>query len=128
MSESAPDAGYDDLLDAIADGEGYYLECERGHGSLPPRWVCPTCGSRELSEEALADAGEIATYTVVNVATPQFADDAPYVTAVADFGPVSITGQLRGVEPDAVETGQVVGIDVGESVTDGERVIVFEPR
>ena len=28
--------GYADLLDAIADGEGYYIECENGYGSLPP--------------------------------------------------------------------------------------------
>src|SRR6056297_1929720 len=31
------DEGYDDWLDAIEDGDGYYLECENGHGSLPPR-------------------------------------------------------------------------------------------
>jgi hypothetical protein len=124
----ARDSEYDDLLDAIEAGEGYYVECANGHGSLPPRRVCPQCGSREISEELLPDSGEITTYTVITVATPQFEDDAPYVTAIADFGPVSVTGQLLDVDPEEVETGDVVGIGVGESVTEEERLIVFEPR
>jgi uncharacterized OB-fold protein len=128
MSDRVRDDGFDDLLDAIADGEGFYVECENGHGSLPPRLSCPQCGSQDLSEEPLPDSGEIATYTMVTVPTPQFEDDAPYVTAVVDFGPVSVTGQVTGVDPEAVETGQVVGIDVDETVTREERLIVFEPR
>ncbi|SEO11802.1 hypothetical protein SAMN05216388_1008103 [Halorientalis persicus] len=128
MSEQVRDDGFDDLLDAIADGDGYYVECANGHGSLPPRLACPQCGSQDLSEELLPDSGEIRTYTVVTVPTPQFEEDAPYVTAVVDFGPVSITGQVQGVDPEDVETGQVVGIDVGETVTRDERLIVFEPR
>lgn len=122
------DAGYDDLLDAINAGDGYYLECANGHGSLPPRLACPECGSRELSEVALPNAGEIDTFTVVTVATPSFREDAPYVTAVVDFGPVRLTGQLRGVAHDEVETGQVVGVDVEETETTGDRVVVFRPR
>ena len=125
---SARDAGYDDWLDAVAENEGYFLSCENGHGWLPPRRVCPDCGSRDLEEEPLPDAGEIATHTTVFVATPQFEEDAPYVTAVADFGPVSVTGMVRDVDPDAVEMGDVVGIDVGERATTGDRAVVFRPR
>ena len=122
------DGGYDDWLDAVADGEGYYLACPSGHGWLPPRRVCPDCGSRELVEERLPESGEIATHTTVYVATPQFEDDAPYVTAVADFGPASITGLVRGVDPGAVDVGDVVGIEVGERETTGDRAVVFRPR
>ncbi len=125
---SARDGGYDDWLDAVAEGAGYSLVCDNGHGWLPPRRVCPDCGSRNLSEEPLSDAGEIATHTTVYVATPQFEDDAPYVTAVADFGPVSITGLVRGADPDEVEMGDVVGIDVGERETTGDRAVVFRSR
>jgi uncharacterized OB-fold protein len=125
---SARDGGYDDWLDAVTDGEGYYLACENGHGWLPPRRVCPDCGSRELETESLPEAGEIATHTTVYVATPQFEDDAPYVTAVAHFGDVSITGMVRDVDPADVEMGDVVGIDVGERATTGDRAVVFRPR
>jgi len=62
------------------------------------------------------------------VATPQFEDDAPYVTAIAEFGPVSITGLVRGVDPEDVSMGDAVGIEVGERETTGERAVVFRPR
>lgn len=119
------DEGFDDFLDAVAAGEGYYLECPDGHGSLPPRRACPRCGSQELVEEPLPATGEVETYTTIHVATPEFADDTPYVTAVAGFGPVRLTGMLRGVEAEAVETGMTVAPGVGETETTGERVLVF---
>ncbi len=126
--EAARDGAYDDLLDAIQDDDGYYLECENGHGWLPPRRVCPDCGDRQLTEQPLPDSGEIETYTVVQVGAPDFADDTPYVTALADFGPVRITGMLNDVDPETVDTGDVVGISVGERITTGDRTIAFEPR
>ena len=128
MSDRSRNGGYDDWLDAIVEGQGYYIECENGHGWLPPRRVCPTCQSQQLSEVVLPESGEIATYTTVYVATPQFEDDAPYVTAVVDFGPVSITGIVRGVDSEDVETGDVVDIDVGSRETTGDRAVVFRPR
>jgi len=124
----ARDAGYDDFLDAVAAGEAYSLACPNGHGSLPPRTVCPDCGAAELVEEPLPETGEVATFTVTHVATPEFADDAPYVTAIARFGPVRVTGQLRGVDPDAVERGLTVELAVGEAETTGRRLLAFRPR
>ena len=126
--ERAPDAGYDDLLDAIEAGEPYYLECANGHGWLPPRRICPECGSRDLEEATLPDAGEVVTFTEIAVAAPTFAEDAPYVTALADFGLVQLTGLLRGLDGDEAEVGMVVGVEVGERVTTGDRAIVFRPR
>ncbi|WP_436927840.1 Zn-ribbon domain-containing OB-fold protein [Halosimplex amylolyticum] len=128
MSDKARDGQYDDLLDAIEDGEGYYVACANGHGWLPPRRVCPDCGSRELTETPLPDSGEVATFTTVSVATPQFSADTPYVTAIVDYGPVRVTGLLRGVDPDDIEVGMPVGVEVGERETTGDRAIVFRPR
>ena len=128
MTDAARDGAYDDFLDAIEAGEGYYLECENGHGWLPPRRVCPECGSRELAETPLPEAGEVRTYTTVAVATPQFSEDAPYVTAIAAFGPVRVTGIVRGTDPEGVEMGMPVGIAVGERGTTGDRLLVFRPR
>lgn len=125
---SAGDDGFDDFLAAIESGEGFYLECENGHGSLPPRRLCPHCGSAELEEAELAESGTIETFTVVRVAAPEFEDDAPYATAVADFDGVRLTGQVQGVEFDAVESGMEVEPGIGESETTGERILVFDPR
>ena len=128
MTERARDGEYDDWLDAIESDDAYYLACSNGHGWLPPRRVCPDCGSRELTAEQLPAVGEIGTHTTVQVATPQFEDDAPYVTAIAAFGPVSVTGLVRGIDPAEVEVGMTVGIEVGERATTGDRAVVFRPR
>lgn len=124
--DRARDGAYADLLDAIEAGEGTYLACEAGHGWLPPRRICPACGSRDLAVEPLPDAGELVSFTEVAVPAPAFSDDAPYITALADFGPVQITGLLRG--SSAPEIGDVVGLEVGERRTTEDRAIVFRPR
>ncbi|UPV74212.1 Zn-ribbon domain-containing OB-fold protein [Halorussus limi] len=122
------DEGFDDFLDAIESGEGFYLECPEGHGSLPPRRVCPHCGATDLEHVALPETGEIETYTTVHVAAPEFADDAPYVTAVADFGAVRLTGQLRELDAGELDVGTEVTVGIGESETADERVLAFRPR
>ncbi|ADD06036.1 DUF35 family protein [Natrialba magadii ATCC 43099] len=124
-TDTVRDAGFDDWLDAAEDGEAYYLECPEGHTSLPPRRLCPECGSADLTEQPLPDTGEIATFTVTHVPTPAFEDDAPYATAIVDFGPVRVTGQIVDRDPDEVETGQTVALDITRSETTDERVIGF---
>ncbi len=123
--DQAGDAGYDEWADALAEG-GYYLQCPNGHGSLPPRRVCPECGEAELSERSLPAVGELATFSEVHVAPPDFVDNTPYVTAVADFGQVRLTGMVRGIEAEAVEIGTPVEVDVTRNPATGRRLIVFE--
>lgn len=127
MSPETRNAGFDDFVDAVASGDGYYLECAEGHGWLPPRRVCPECGSRELTEEPLPEAGTVETHTTVRIAAPSFADDAPYATAIVDFGSVRVTAKFDG-DPETIETGLTVELDVGESATTGERILTVRPR
>jgi len=134
-AQSAPagqPAGYDEWLDAIDAGEGFYLESLTGVGSLPPRRVCPETGSTDLTRELLPEIGTIDTYSVVHVATPGFDADAPYVSAIASFGPVRITGVVRGVDPDAVgDTTDLIGAEVRVTVetraTTDDRLVVLRP-
>lgn len=126
MSDQIRDGGYDDFLDALAEGEPFYLESPSGNGWLPPRRIDPETGERELAEVPLPETGEILTSTITNVAGPSFAADAPFVVAVAEFGPVRITGQVRGINHENVEIGQNVEIGVGTNES-GERLVVFEP-
>ena len=126
MTREYRDDGYDDLLEAIEGGEGFYLSCENGHGYLPPRRVCPDCGSTALEETLLAESGTVLTRTVVHVPPPRFLDDAPYATLVAEFGPVRLTGIVLDAEaaPDVDEAVRPV---VGTSATTGDRLLAFEP-
>jgi len=128
MTDRAPDGAYDAWLDAIAAEEGFYLACPDDHGSLPPRRVCPHCHSPDIKKRPLPATGEIASHTTVHVPTPAFEADAPYVTALADFGDVTITGVLRGDDPENVAIGDPVGVDVGERATTGDRLVVLRPR
>jgi len=120
-------AGFDDFLDALEEGEPYYLEGTEGDGYLPPRRIDPATGGQELTEEPLPDTGEVLTYTQTHVASPEFADDAPFVVVVAEFGPVQITGQLREQEADEIEMGQEVEIGIDHTETHDKRVVVFTP-
>ncbi|MCL7418105.1 MAG: OB-fold domain-containing protein [Halalkalicoccus sp.] len=124
MSEQH-DEGYDEWIDAIDRGEGYALECSNGHGSLPPRRLCPECGEADLEKRALPEGGTLDTYTTIHVATPAFTEDAPYTVAIADFGLARLTGQLRGVEDP--EVGMRVAVGVEERETEEEPLLVFRP-
>ena len=128
MSDDARDAGYDDLLDAIEVGEGYYLESPSGRGWLPPREIDPETGEVDLERKPLPEGGEIETVTVTQVPIPDFGDDAPYAVAIASFGPVRLTGQVRGVDPEDVEIGMPIEADVDRTETTGDRLLVFRPR
>ena len=127
-SDEIRDSGYDDWMDGLAAGEGYALRCANGHASLPPRLVCPDCGSDELSEEPLPTGGEIVTYTVVHVGTQEFDAQTPYTVAIAQVGDVRVTGLVRGVDPEDVEVGATVEPAVGENPQTGDRVVVLRPR
>lgn len=122
------DAGYDGWLDAVDDGEGYYLECDEGHGSLPPRWVCPHCGSAELTEASLPATGTVETFTICYVGGPDFADEEPYATAIAEFGDVRLTGVVRGTDPEDVTVGMRVTAAVDTNRTTGEDLLILRTR
>ncbi|WP_277553630.1 Zn-ribbon domain-containing OB-fold protein [Halobaculum limi] len=130
MSDADPDlpadTGYDEWADSLAEG-GYYFECENGHGSLPPRRVCPECGGRDLDQQSLPDTGSVATFSEIHVAPSGFGVDPPYVTAVVDFGPVRLTGIVRDLSADEIEIGTSLVPDVEENSATGKRLVVFRP-
>lgn len=120
-------ATYDEWLAAIAAGKGFYLASPDGHGSLPPRRVCPHSGSTDLTQEPLPETGTVETYSVVHVAAETFSEDTPYVSAVVDFGPVELTGIVRGNDPETVAVGDEMRVTVETRETTNDRVVVFRP-
>ena len=124
MSDEITNDGYDQAIEAIGAGEPYALECPNGHHSMPPRRVCPECGESELEEVDIPTSGELLTYNVTHVPTPDFADDVPYVLGIAEFDGVRLTGRLDA-DADEVEVGMPVEIGLGESETTERPLVVF---
>jgi uncharacterized OB-fold protein len=122
------DAGYDEWLDAIGDGDGFYLECPEGHGWLPPRRVCPHCGSTDLERADLPSTGTVETYTICYVGGPDFADEEPYATAIADFDGVRLTGLVRGTDPENVTVGMPVEAAAGTNRTTDDDLLTLRVR
>ncbi|QSG08212.1 Zn-ribbon domain-containing OB-fold protein [Halapricum desulfuricans] len=117
--------GYDQALDAIENGEPYALECPEGHQSMPPRQVCPECGASDLEEVEIPLSGELLSYNVTYVPTPDFGDDVPFVLGVAEFDDVRLTGRVQADAED-VEVGSAVEVGLGESETTGRPLVTFD--
>lgn len=129
MSQDGPAARtHEEFCRAIETGEGFYLACPNGHGAVPPRRVCPHCGVQSLTTQALPDTGRVQARTVVHVGTSAFTDSVPYITAIAEFGPVSLTGVVTGAPPDAVEQGTEVTVGTKRTEERERPTLVFEPR
>ncbi|WP_435335812.1 Zn-ribbon domain-containing OB-fold protein [Haloarchaeobius sp. TZWWS8] len=127
-SDHGGDAGFDEFLDAVASDDGYYLRCASGHGAVPPTQRCPVCGDEALTPHPLSEAGELEDATTVHVAPTGFEDETPYVVGIAQFGPVTLTGRVRGLDANAGTTGTAVVPTVEDSPTTGKRLLVFRPR
>jgi uncharacterized OB-fold protein len=119
---------HDEFCRAAETGDPFYLACPDGHGSVPPRRVCPQCGAQSLTKEPLPETGRIQAATVVHVATAAFVDSVPYVTAIADFGPVSLTGIVTETTGDSVEHGAEVSVGIERTEERQHPTLVFEPQ
>lgn len=49
---------------------------------VPPRAVCPKCGSADMRWEELKGTGKLLTYSVVHVAPPAFQSLVPYAVGI----------------------------------------------
>ncbi|WP_231513010.1 Zn-ribbon domain-containing OB-fold protein [Haloferax mediterranei] len=108
----------------MASGDQQYLVCETcGHGTLPPRQLCPACGSTELTQEPLSERGEILSFTEISVTIPKFHGETPYTVVLAELDEgVSLTGQLRDATPDDIAIGDKVVL--GTEPHDNETALI----
>lgn len=78
-----------------------------------------------MTEAPLADVGTLQTYTVVHVSPPSFRPETPYVTGIASFGDVRVTGVVTDVDPDDVTVGMTVRLGCLENGDD--RYLALSP-
>ncbi len=72
--------------------------------------VCPNCGKADLVEGDLPAQGRIAAFSVQNVPSDEFLNDAPYAYVVVELdGGGRITGWIEGVRAESeLRMGEVV--------------------
>lgn len=115
-----------EFFSAIEQGKPYYITDAGSHGMLPPKFVDTVPENQETNRASMPEIGELLTHSKVHVAPSPLEDISPYTIAIAEFGSVRITGQLREFEKGP-EIGQEVDIDL-EYVDELEYpVIIFTP-
>ena len=89
--------------------------CSCGKNMLPPRMICPDCGSTELENKQYKGTGVVKTKTVIHVPLPRFKDMCPYSVGIIDLDEgVSISGMLVG-NPEIGQKVEAVYLEDGEN-------------
>ncbi len=79
-----------EYLDAAKAGAIRGVKCsECGHSLVTTAEVCPKCGSSKLEKKDFATQGTVVTYTILDVPSELYIDEAPYAFIVVqlDDGP-----------------------------------------
>jgi uncharacterized OB-fold protein len=107
----------------------YRLEAARcaacGEVMVPPRLVCPACGTREAETITLNPEGEVLTYTVIHVAGSAFKHQVPYILAVVALdGGGTVTCELADLVDEAPAIGMRVRLEFRRIQEDGEAGVI----
>ena len=115
-----------EFAEGVDDGTPVYRECTDCESvALPPREVCPGCGTRTLEERPLSETASVTASTQIFSTIPEYADETPYTVVIATFDEgVRLTGQLR--EAESVERGETVAIGA-ERRNEDEWLLTFTP-
>ncbi len=103
-----------------------------GHTYVPPRPRCPVCATGPMTEVPVPDRGQVSTYTVVHVPSPEGPVDLPYVAAWIrlDGVDVAFPHLLGEVAPEAAAVGQhveAVWVPDDELAPSWESIRYFRP-
>ena len=83
-----------------------------GAESFPPRGICRTCRSRDMSMVEITSRGQVYSYTVNHQRwLPDL--EVPYAVVLVEFPDhpgFRVVGRLRGCEPEQARIGMVVDI------------------
>lgn len=92
-----------DYQKALAEGKLLCSSCQKcNECAIPPRIVCKSCGSRDLTITEAKKEGVIQTFTVIRIAPLGF--NAPYIVAMVETACGAwVMGNLLGVEPDKAD-------------------------
>ena len=96
--------------------------CSCGKNMLPPRMICPDCGSTELINTEYKGTGVVRTKTKIYVPLPRFKEMTPYGVGIIDLDEgVSISGMLLD-DPEIGDKVEAVFLEDGE-----QKLLAFKP-
>lgn len=85
------------------------IECKScGKLFIPPKYMCPECGSDEFREVALSGEGKVLTYTTIRVPPLGFENQIPYDIAVIQLN--------EGINMTCRIATQKHRLDIGDTV------------
>jgi len=88
---------------------------ECGSKFLPPRPICTSCYSKNLSWIKLKTQGKLVAYTIIHVAPQQFQPFVPYAYGIVELEDnLRLPGMIRNAKHEEIKIGM-------------ELKIVFEP-
>lgn len=100
----------------LSEGVLSYQRCASNHAVFPPRPVCPTCGSRELTWQ---DAGSTATIYSATTISPRNA--TPYTIVILDMDDgFRMMSRLDGDDATAARIADLVRVDIRPLSEDGD--------
>lgn len=106
----------------------YRLEAQKfssGFISLARRYVCPISGVKEFETIKLSGKGKILSFTIINIASEQFARQTPYVVAIIETEEgARLTAQVVDCNPEDVKTGANVELVFRKIMEEGASGII----
>ncbi len=85
--------------------------------TVPPRSLCPHCGSNHMNWTELPSKGKLVTYTVIHVSPAQFQELSPYAVGIVEFREgVRLPGMIRNVKLENLKIGMELQTDFEATV------------
>lgn len=109
--------------DKVSQGKLMGNRCKTcGELHIPPRQICPRCGSQQLEWHEFGGKGTLGAVTLNRAPSSGFRGRPPYAVGIVrlDEGP-SISGLMEVENPEGLEVGARVAFT---PIKDGERTIL----
>ena len=106
MSEFTVSRFQQNLAENVLSGSKC-VSCEEMY--LPPRPICPKCGSLDMVEKSYNGKGIVKTASIIYVALSSFTEICPYVIGIVELDEgVSISGILLDENNEEIKIGSKV--------------------
>ena len=121
----------EEYLQNIQEGQFKAYKCvDCGMVIAPPSGSCYGCGSNKMEWTNVSGKGKIVSFTVIHIASDEFAEEAPYYIAIVELAEgTRVSARLLGydpLKPEDVKLGSDVKMEY-ETIESGKKYLAFRP-